>query len=136
MTTRRRYTKRQKATAVIAAEMSSVSAAAESEGIPESTLRRWMDHPDMAELRAKTREDLADEAKVLQQLAAAQIKARIAEFEPRDLTVLYGVMTDKAQLLSGQATMRTENRTLTEGMDDHEREALRKLLDEALAETG
>ena len=130
----RRYTRRQKATAVIAADVVNVSAAAEQTGIPRSTIRRWMDDPDLADLRQKTREDLAAEARVLQQLAAEQIRRRLPEYEPRDLNALYGIMAEKAQLLSGQATGRLETLALTDGMDDHERAALRSVLDDALAE--
>lgn len=130
--TPRRYTKRQKTTAVIAAELVNVAAAAEANGIPESTLRYWMDDPKLADLRTKTREHLATEAHVLAQLAAAQIKAKLPEYEPRDLNALYGIMVDKSQLLTGAATARTETRSLTEGMDDHEKAALRAVLDGVL----
>lgn len=128
----RRYTRREKATAVLAADMLNVRAAAEQAGIPESTLRRWVDDPELADLRAKTREDLAAEAQVMAQLALAQIRRRLPEYEPRDLNVLYGIMVDKSQLLTGQATTRAETRALTDGMDDHERAALRAVLDGVL----
>src|SRR5512147_2772645 len=97
--TPRRYTKRQKATVVIAAEMSSVAAAAESSGIPESTVRYWMDNPELAELRAKTREERAHAAATMSLLVLAEIRRRLPEFEPRDLSVLYGIMVDKGQLM-------------------------------------
>lgn len=130
----RRYTKRQKATAVIAAEMSSVAAAAEGLGIPETTLTYWFDAPEFAELRAKTREDLASETNSMAHLVLGEIRRRIGEFEPRDLSVLYGILTDKGQLLSGGATSRTEHRELVDEMDDHEREALRSILADAIRE--
>ena len=129
---RRRYTKRQKVSAVVAALVTSAAAVGESQGIPESTLRRWMDDPTMADLRAKTREDLSSEAHVMAQLALAQIKAKLPEYEPRDLNVLYGIMVDKAQLLSGNATERIE--TLTSGMDAHEKAQLHEVLRKAIAE--
>jgi hypothetical protein len=128
----RRYTKRQKATAVIAAEMVNIAAAAEQAGIPESTIRRRMDDPDLADLRSKTREDLAEQAHLLVQLAAEAIQRRLPEFEPRDLTILYGVMMDKKLLLTGQATARTETRILTAALDDHEKQALRDAIDRIL----
>lgn len=129
MTSPRRYTKRQKATAVIAAEMVNVAASAEANGIPESTLRRWMDDPELADLRTKTREDLAQEAHVLAQLAAAEIKRKLPDYEPRDLNVLYGIMVDKAQLLSGHATDRTEVRDITESMTPEAADALANDID-------
>lgn len=132
MTTPRRYTKRQKTTAVIAAELTNVAAAAEAQGIPQSTLRRWMDDPALADLRSKTREDLANEAHVLAQLAAEQIQRRLPEYEPRDLNTLYGIMVDKSQLLSGAATSRTETKAITDGLDDHEKQTLRDAIDRIL----
>lgn len=132
MSERRRYATRTKVTTVMAAEMTSIPAAAEAAGIPETTVRYWMDSPEFVTLRAKTREDLADESKALAHKALGEIQRRLGEFEPRDLTVLYGVLTDKAQLLTGHATARNETRALTDGLDDHEREALRKVLDDVL----
>lgn len=130
-----RYTKRQKITAVIAAEMSSAAAAAEETGIPRRTIGYWMEDPEIASLRQKTREDLAEEAKVLQQIAAAEIRKRIGEFEGRDLVLLYGVVTDKAQLLSGQATTRAETRELSSRLTDHEKDALADAIDAFLRES-
>lgn len=134
MAEHRRYTRRQKATAVVAAMASSVAAAAEQAGIPESTVRYWMDTPEFAALRAKTREEFAEETRTLAIKVLGEIKRRIDEFEPRDLSVLFGVLTDKAQLLSGAPTSRTETKQLTDGMDDHEKAALRTVIDHALEE--
>jgi tetrahydromethanopterin S-methyltransferase subunit G len=91
-----------------------------------------MDAPEFVQLRQKTREDLAEESRVLAHKALGEITRRIGEFEPRDLAILYGVLTDKAQLLAGQATARTEHRELSDELDDHEREALTRILREAV----
>ena len=130
ITKHRRYARRQKVTAVIAAEMTSVAAAAEQAGIPESTLRYWMDDPEIAELRAKTREDRAEAASTLATVVLGEIKRRLPEFEPRDLSILYGVLTDKGQLLGGEATSRTESLSLTGGLKDKERQKLRDFIDQ------
>jgi hypothetical protein len=127
---RRRYTRRQKVTAVMAAEMTSTEAAAGSTGIPRTTIAYWMESPEFVAIRQKTREDLAEESKALAHKALGEIQRRLAEFEPRDLTILYGVLTDKSQLLAGQATGRVETREL--GLDDHETEALRQAIDREL----
>lgn len=132
MTTHRRYTKRQKVTAVMAAEMTSTEAAADQTGIPRTTIAYWMEEPEFVAIRQKTREELAEESKALAHKTLAEIKRRLAEFEPRDLTILYGVLTDKSQLLAGQATSRTETKNITETLDDHEREALADAIDEWL----
>lgn len=131
---RRKYTRRQKAAAVVAASVDSVTAASEATGIPESTIRYWRDSPRFAELRAKTREDEAAGFKVLIHMAQARLAELIPSMEARDLVILAGVATDKAQLLSGQATGRTETRNLTDALDDHEKELLRDVIDKAAEE--
>lgn len=130
----RRYTKRQKATAVITAEMTNVQAAAESLGIPRTTIDYWLERPEFVELRSKSREQLAEGSIVLANLAQAELQRKVlaGEVEPRDLAVIYGIAIDKGQLLSGQVTSRHEN--VTGGMDDHERAALRVVLLEAVKE--
>lgn len=133
MAERRRYTKREKAAAVVTAELSSMSAAAAAHHIPESTLRYWLDDPSFADLRTKTRQDAAEGFDVLMHMAQGRLRELIPTMEARDLTVLLGVATDKAQLLSGQPTGRTETRALTSGLDDHEREQLRSVLRDAIA---
>ena len=133
MTQRRRYTKAEKMAAVVAAELSTPAAAAEAQGVPESSLRYWLDDPKFAELRTKTREETAGAFHVLAHLAMDRLRELVPTMEPRDLTVLLGVATDKAALLSGQPTSRTETRALTEGLDDHEKARLREILDEALS---
>lgn len=118
--------------AVMAAAVSSVSAAAETRGIPERTLGYWFDHPDFADVRAKTRDDLAAESMGMAHRVLGEIQRRIDEFEPRDLSVLFGILTDKGQLLSGAATDRLETRDVTETMGDHEKAALRDAIDDWL----
>ena len=136
MAEHRRYSRKTKASAVVAAEMSSVTAAAETTGIPRKTIEYWVEAPEFAGLRLKTREELASGSIVLAHLAQAEIMAKIRahEVEARDLAVIYGIAIDKGQLLAGEATHRTESRDITATLDDHERETLRKVLDEAMAE--
>jgi len=128
-TTRRRYTKAEKATAVIAAEMATVAAASEATGIPESSIRYWCDSPKYAELRAKTREEAADGFSVLMHLAMQRLSELVPQMEPRDLTILLGVSAEKSQLLSGGPTNRTETRSLADDLDDNEKRRLRDWID-------
>jgi len=118
----RRYTKRTKLAAVIAAEMGGVVQAEEQTGIPESTIRYWMDKPEFAEVRAKTREDLADEIKVVAHLAWRRIAEalRSGEMEPRDATFAAEKATSLQILMSGGATARTEARDITGTISDAE----------------
>jgi hypothetical protein len=132
MAQRRRYTKKTKADAVAVALASSAMSAAEKTGIPRRTIGYWLEQPEFAEVRQKTREDLAEGSKVIAHMALDAIKERLPEFEPRDLVVLYGIMTDKSELLTGGATGRTETRIL-DGFNDHERDALHDAIAAELA---
>jgi hypothetical protein len=135
--TERRYTKRQKVAAVTAAVASSTLAASEGSGIPESTLRYWMNNPEFAEIREKAREELAPLASTVAVIGWIESLRLLREhkLEPHDVIFLTGLATDKSQLLNGLATARTETKALTDGLDDHEREALRDVIDRALAES-
>ena len=133
MAERRRYTKSQKMAAVIAAEFTTPQAAAEGLGIPQSNVYYWFNAPEFVELRKKTREDMAQETAALAHKVLGVITAKLPDYEPRDLNTLYGILVDKSQLLTGQATARSESRDITATLDDHERETLRKVLDEAMA---
>lgn len=127
----RRYTKVQKAQAVAEAERTSLTAAAESSGIPITTLKYWFDHPEFADVRTKTREELAGGSIAMAVIAQGELIRRIRSGKISDqaLVAAYGVGIDKAQLLSGAATSRTESRDLTASLDDHEKEVLRDLID-------
>ena len=127
--TRRRYTKAEKATVVIAAEMSTAAAASQASGVPESTVRYWLDDPKYAELRVKTREEAAAGFSVLMYMAQERLRELIPTMEPRDLTILLGVSAEKAQLLGGGPTSRTETRTLVDDLDDDEKRRLRDWID-------
>lgn len=123
MTTKRRtYTRRDKVTAIIAADMTSMTAAAEATGVPLSTLDYWMDRPEFAELRKNARERMAEEALTVARLAWGHLAKAIAagDLDGRDLVMAAGMATDKAQLLNGLATSRTESRDLTGTLDDAE----------------
>jgi hypothetical protein len=117
---RRRYTKRTKLAAVLAADMVGVVAAEEQTGIPESTIRYWRDRPEFAEFRAKTREDLADDIKVVAHLAWQRVAEalRSGEMEPRDATFAAEKATSLQILMAGGATTRTELRDITGSLDD------------------
>ena len=116
------------------AEAVGVSEAARLSGVPRTTITEWMSTPENVIYRQKTREDLAEEARVMAHATLATIQARLAEFDPRDLSVLFGILVDKGQLLSGAATARVETRELTDALNDHERQTLRDAIDAFLKE--
>lgn len=117
---RRRYDQRTKLRAVALADVSTVAAAAVQLGIPESNVRDWVKHPRYAELRAKTREDLAEEFRVLAHAAVALLVHRIesGDIDSRDLIPAMGVATEKSLLLTGSATSRSETRDITGSISD------------------
>jgi hypothetical protein len=118
----RRYTRRQKITAVIAADMTSTEAASEVTGIPRTTIGYWLDDPEFVELRHNARERMAEEAMAVARLAWGKLAERIkaGDIETRDLVLATGMATDKTQLLTGGATARSENRDITGTITDVE----------------
>ncbi len=126
--------KREKLAAVMAAEMVGVVQASRTTGIPESSIRVWREKPEYAEIRAKTREDLAADVKLAAHLTWRRVIELAPMMEARDAIFASEKAATILQLLSGEATSRTETRDLTDTLNDHEREQLRKVLDEVLAE--
>ena len=132
-----RRTRREKAAAVVLADsLNSSDLAGKQLGVAGRSIRRWRDDPELAAIVRKTREETAEDISAAMVLSWTRLIERLErdEIETRDLIILAGVATDKAQLLSGAATSRTESVSVTDGMDDHERQALRKVLDEVVAQ--
>lgn len=134
--TRRQYTKREKATAVGLAASTSTEGAANQLGIPESTLRYWMDSPAFAAIRDKTAEDVAAQMWVGLQRGLERIAELIPQTEDiAKVAVAVGILYDKRALLTGGPTTRTESR-VTSGLEDHEKVALRDAIDRILHPDG
>lgn len=116
---RRRYTATQKAEAVAAATLTSAQAAAESTGIPRTTLTQWLDRPEYVALRQKTRDDVADRMWAVIQVGVEEVvKGLVGDAPLRDKAVALGVIYDKHALLTGGATARSENRDITGSLAD------------------
>jgi transposase-like protein len=132
---RRRYTRTEKAQAVAEAERTSLTAASESTGVPITTLKYWFDSPAFADIRTKTREELAEGSIAMALIAQAELVRRIRSGDISDqaLVAAYGVGIDKAQLLSGAATARTETRDISDTLDDHESDILGEAIRAELA---
>ena len=129
--TRKRYSEPTKLAAVMAADMTGVVATEKATGIPESTIRYWMEKPEFAQYRAKAREDLKDEITVVAHLAWQRVAEGLEKgtLEPRDALFAAEKATTQYLLLSGEATSRTESKTLTDGLDDTEKQRLRDWID-------
>lgn len=119
----RKYTKKQKLSVVLAAEMVGVTEAARQAGVPQQTVSYWLDDPKLGEFRSKAREDMAEEAKMVAHLAWRRVAELIPEMDPRDATFAAEKASEYYQLLTGEATSRTESRELLSGFDDGEKEA-------------
>ena len=117
MANRRRYTNAQKVATVLLAEQTSLTAAAEASGIPLTTLDYWMDRPPFVALRARAREAMAEEALIVARRGWALLAERMASFDPRDLVNVVELATEKALLMAGDATTRSEHRDITDADD-------------------
>lgn len=111
--TYRKYTKKEKLAAVLAADLTGVVQVEKATGIPESSIRYWMDNPEFAEIRAKAREEMADEIKVVAHLAWKRIAETISVMEPRDALFAAEKATTLHLLMQGEATARSEHRDIT-----------------------
>lgn len=122
---RRRYARSDKAAAVAEAERTSLTAASETLGLPITTLKYWYDSPEFADVRTKTRDQLAEGSILLAQLAQGELVRRVRDGTISDqaLVAAFGVAVDKAQLLSGMATARMESRDLTGSLSDADLDA-------------
>ena len=118
----RRYTQEQKAQAVGLAVITSDEAASEQLGIPRRTIGYWRNHPDFAELRQKTREDVAEQMWATIQIGVDEVAKGLQNPKAplRDKATALGILYDKHALLTGSATSRSESRDLTGTMSDAE----------------
>jgi hypothetical protein len=101
--------------------MTNPLAASEATRIPRTTILGWLDKPEYVTLRQNARAEIAEEAMVVARLAWQALGDAIREgrVEPRELITAAGVATDKASLLSGEATARTEHRDIDD-VDDRD----------------
>jgi len=134
MAERRRYTRKQKLSAVMASDMLGVVAAADQSGIPATTIEYWLHKPEFAEFRTKTREDLAEEVGIVAHLAWQRVAEALkrGDLEPRDALFAADKATTLYQLVTGEATQRTEQRDITAELKPEEAAALANDIDEWL----
>ena len=125
---RARYTKAEKAAAVTRSLGEGTQRTAEAMGIPESTVRYWVNHPEFAALRETTRDQLAEQLWATLQVGVSEVAKglRDPDVPLRDKVVAVGVIYDKHALLTGAATSRSESRDLTGTLSDADiRDAVR-----------
>jgi len=118
--------------AVSLAVLDGPAAAARQTGIPENTIREWVDRPEFVELRERTKEAVADEWWAIVQKGMRRVADLLGSAEDlQKVAVATAIVTDKMLLLRGEATMRTES-TLLRGRSDHEQRALADLINREL----
>jgi len=107
---------------VVAAEMTSIDAAAKAIDVSARSLRVWRSMPEFQQYVDFTREQMVGELTAVAVMAWSRLMVRLLEdrIESRDLVILAGVATDKMQLLSGGATSRLEKRSIPDILNDHE----------------
>jgi hypothetical protein len=109
------------AEAVGLSEVIGIRPAARQMGVPESTLRHWRDKPEMAQLRAETKDAVAADMWAGFQLGVARIIELLpTEKDLKAVAIATGVIFDKHALLTGGATHRSENRDITGSLSDGE----------------
>jgi hypothetical protein len=131
MATKRRYTTKQRAEAIGIAVMEGQTEAGRQTGIPPTTIDRWLDRPECVEMRSRAREEIIADVRAAFLLAVDRTAEllRSPDADLRSAADAMDKLGTRLALLSGEATTRTESRALTEGLDDHERTALRDAID-------
>jgi hypothetical protein len=129
---KRQYTKRQRGAVVGMAEVMGVRPAARKAHVPESTIRRWRENPDVAQMRAEKHDEVVADVWSAFQMGVKRIIELIPESDDLSkVAVATGIIYDKLALMSGAATTRSEHRDVTDSFDDEEWGKLKGLLREA-----
>lgn len=121
--------KRPQTERVAAVSLALVEGSAEASrktGVPERTIQEWANRPEFAELRARTKEQVAEEWWAGVQLAFRRSLELLATTDDAVKAATAGaIIFDKLALSRGEVTSRTENRTWTDGLDPDKQRRLR-----------
>lgn len=129
----RRYTAKEKAQAVGIAIVDGQTIAQEVTGIPKTTIDYWLNKPEFVPLRTTARAKVIEDLWVGVQVGLDAVIRAFAEDAPiHQKAEAFKVIAERYVLLNGEATARTETRSLTEGLDDHEKQTLADAIDEWL----
>jgi hypothetical protein len=136
MTERRRYTARERAKAVGIATVDGVTAAERTTGIPKETIQYWTTKPEYAQLRTTAREVVVEQLWIGVQVGIEELTKGLRSDAPvHQKAQAFEALAERYSLLNGEPTHRSETRTVTDGLSDHEKAALRAVIDQAIAET-
>lgn len=123
---------RERITAVGLALVDGSAEAARKTGIPERTIQEWTNRPEFAELRARTKDQVAEEWWAIVQKGVRRVADLLDSAEDvQKVATATAIVTDKMLLLRGEATARTES-TLMQGKSDHEQRILADLINAEL----
>jgi hypothetical protein len=107
-------------------------AASVKTGIPENTIRTWMESPEFGELRDRTKEQVAGEWWAIVQKGFRRVaKLLDTTDDAQKAATATAIIFDKLALTRGEATSRTETKDIT--LDDHEAEVLGQVIRAELA---
>lgn len=127
MAARRRYTSKQKATAVGIAIVEGVTEAERQTGIPKQTIDYWQSKPEFGHLRTTAHETVAEQFWIGIQVGLREVLKGIEGDAPlKEKADALRVMADRYALLTGSATARTESRALNDLPDSAYVEAIRE----------
>ena len=133
MAERRRYDARTKAKAVGIALVDGVTKAGEVTGIPKTTIDYWLDKPEFVQLRTTARDAVIQQLWVGLQVGVEVLTSGLRGDAPLNhKAAAFDSLAERYALLSGDVTSRSETKAITAGLDDHEKEALRAVLDQIL----
>ena len=119
MATRRRYTAKDRATAVGIAVVEGVTEAERQTGIPKQTIDYWQSKPEFGQLRTTARDVVADQFWVGIQIGLREVVKGLESDAPlKDKHAALGTIYDRHALMTGLATSRSESRDLTGTMPD------------------
>ena len=136
MATRTRRTATEKAHAVGVALAVGVSEAERRTGIPKNSIQHWVTRPEFVQLRTSARAMVLEQWWAGIQEGAVSLMADMTGTAPlRDKAAAFSALVDRYALLAGEATSRTESKTLTDDLDDTEKQRLRDWIDGLAAAT-
>lgn len=128
----KKYPQTDRARAVGIALIEGSAEASRKVGIPERTIQRWADRPEMAELVARTKDQVAEEWWAIVQKGMRRVYDLLDSTDDvQKVATSTAIVTDKMLLLRGEATSRTES-TLLRGKTDHEQQLLADVLNREL----
>ena len=106
--------KRVRAKAVGLAVVVGSNEAARQTGIPERSIRRWVMDPDLAELAARTKEQVAEEWWAIVQKGFRRVESLLdATDDAQKAATATAIIFDKLALTRGEATSRTESKDIS-----------------------